>query len=114
VLTLRFKAGEPYAAHRAHYPQQRAPEVLARLAPATRAVLDGDFIALRALCAGHRPTPDPGERPPPAPPRACWHLGRNARAGVGRGAAAPPPKGAGEAKVKFTGLTQNSHVGPAV
>ena len=52
--------------------------MLARLAPRTLAVLDGDFGALRALCGGHSPAPDPGATPPAELARA-WNLGCNAR-----------------------------------
>ena len=75
ILSLRYKTGEAYEAHRAHYPSKQAPEVLARLSPPTLALVAGDTDALHAMCGdSFRPAPDPGAAAPPLQ-RRCWRYG---------------------------------------
>ena len=76
ILSLRFKAGEAFETHRAHYPSKPAPEVLALLLPPTLALVAGDTDALYAMCGGDdfRAAADPGAAPPPLQ-RRCWRYG---------------------------------------
>jgi hypothetical protein len=74
ILSLRFKTGHAFEAHRMHYPSQPAPEVLARLSCPTLALISGDAEALQGMCDSFRPTPDPGAAPPPLQ-RRCWRYG---------------------------------------
>ena len=76
VLALRFKSGEAYATHCAHYADHPEPQILARMSPPMKALVHGDTAALRAMVgADFRPPSDPGPTPPPAKQRRWWRVG---------------------------------------
>ena len=81
LLSLRFKTAGALQTHRAHYPEQPAREVMARLSQPTLALVSGDTEALYAMCGvggggGFRPARDPGAvPPPPTQQRRSWRSG---------------------------------------
>ena len=80
LLSLRYKTAGALKAHRAHYPEQPAQEVMARLSQPTLALVSGDTDALHAMCGvgsgRFRPARDPGAvPPPPTQQRRCWRSG---------------------------------------
>ena len=78
ILSLRFKTGGAFEAHRAHYPSKPTQEVLARLSRPTLALVTGEAEALHAMCGdSFHPAPDPGAALPQSAAwqRRCWRYG---------------------------------------